>query len=192
MLPAIAGRISAADLDTLDLHFVASVLAQLGGVVLVTAAMAFLLLRRPPKARAKGLLPRLSAFAGTFLGVAFVWLPQQSLGTALSFLSLALMVSGAKRNPAFPDVPCAAEVGLPDYTVTTWYGLFAASATPRAVISKLHADVARALKTPEVIERLKRDGSDVVANEPAVFDAHVRTEIENARRIVKASGMRLD
>ena len=37
----------------------------------------------------------------------------------------ALMVSGTKRNPAFPDVPCAAEVGLPDYTVTTWYGLWA-------------------------------------------------------------------
>lgn len=95
MLPAVAARVSAADLGTLDLHFVASVLAQLGGIVLVMAAMAFLLLRRPPKARAKGLLPRVSAFAGTFLGVAFVWLPQQSLGTALSFLSLALMVSGA-------------------------------------------------------------------------------------------------
>ncbi|HOZ66201.1 MAG TPA: tripartite tricarboxylate transporter substrate-binding protein, partial [Burkholderiaceae bacterium] len=37
----------------------------------------------------------------------------------------ALMVSGNKRNPAFPDVPCAAELGMPDYTVTTWYGLWA-------------------------------------------------------------------
>lgn len=76
--------------------------------------------------------------------------------------------------------------------MTTWYGLFAASATPRNVITKLHADVARALKTPDVIERLKRDGSDVVANEPAAFDAHVRAEIENARRIVKVPDMRVD
>ena len=45
----------------------------------------------------------------------------------------ALMVSGAKRNPAFPDVPSAAEVGLPDYTVTTWYGLWAPKGTPADV-----------------------------------------------------------
>ena len=42
----------------------------------------------------------------------------------------ALMVAGDKRNPAFPDVPCATEVGLPDYTVTTWYGLWTPRATP--------------------------------------------------------------
>ncbi len=45
----------------------------------------------------------------------------------------ALMVSGSKRNAAFPDVPCAAEVGLPDYTVTTWYGLWAPKGTPADV-----------------------------------------------------------
>ena len=69
--------------------------------------------------------------------------------------------------------------------------MFTPAATPRHIITKLHADVARALKLPEVIERLARDGSDVVVNEPAAFDTHVRNEIENARRIVKASGMRL-
>ena len=45
----------------------------------------------------------------------------------------ALMVAGNKRNPAFPDVPSAAEVGLPDYTVTTWYGLWAPKGTPADV-----------------------------------------------------------
>jgi tripartite-type tricarboxylate transporter receptor subunit TctC len=42
----------------------------------------------------------------------------------------ALMVSGAKRSPAFPDVPCAAELGLKDYTVTTWYGVWGPKAMP--------------------------------------------------------------
>ena len=120
-------------------------------------------------------------------GSTFTVLPQHAAGKLR-----ALAVTSAQRSTALPNLPTVAEAALPGYAMTTWYGLFAASATPRAVISKLHADVARALKTPEVIERLKRDGSDVVANEPAAFDAHVRTEIENARRIVKASGMRLD
>ena len=43
------------------------------------------------------------------------------------------MVSGNKRNPAFPDVPCAGELGLPDYTVTTWYGVWAPKGTPADV-----------------------------------------------------------
>ena len=120
-------------------------------------------------------------------GSSFTVLPQHAAGKLR-----ALAVTSAQRSTALPNLPTVAEAALPGYAMTTWYGLFAASATPRAVISKLHADVARALKTPDVIERLKRDGSDVVANEPAAFDAHVRTEIENARRIVKASGMRLD
>ncbi len=53
----------------------------------------------------------------------------------------ALMVSGAKRNPAFPDVPCAAEVGLPDYTVTTWYGLWAPKGTPADVQARIVEEI---------------------------------------------------
>jgi tripartite-type tricarboxylate transporter receptor subunit TctC len=89
-------------------------------------------------------------------------------------------------------VPTIAEAALPGFAATTWYGLFAGAATPRHIIVRLHADAARALKSPEVVERLTRDGSDPVGSEPAVFDAYVRTEIEKARRIVRASGMRID
>ena len=120
-------------------------------------------------------------------GSTFTVIPQNNAGRLR-----ALAVTSAQRSPAVPDLPTVAESALPGYAMITWYGLFTAAATPRSVITKLHADVARALKLPDVIERLARDGSDVVANEPAAFDAHVRTEIENARRIVKASGMRLD
>ncbi len=120
-------------------------------------------------------------------GSTFTVIPQHSAGRLR-----ALAVTSAQRSPAVPDLPTVAESALPGYAMITWYGLFTAAATPRNVITKLHADVARALKLPDVVERLARDGSDVVANEPAAFDAHVRAEIENARRIVKASGMRLD
>ena len=120
-------------------------------------------------------------------GSTFTVIPQNTAGRLR-----ALAVTSAQRSAALPNLPTVAEAALPGYAMTTWYGLFAPAATPRAVITKLHADVARALKMPDVIERLTRDGSEPVASEPAVFDAHVRTEIENARRIVKASGMRLD
>lgn len=120
-------------------------------------------------------------------GSTFTVIPQSAAGRLR-----ALAVTSAQRSTALPDLPTVAEAALPGYAITTWYGLFAPAATPRALITKLNTDVARALKMPDVIERLTRDGSEPVASEPAVFDAHVRTEIENARRIVKASGMRLD
>ena len=62
----------------------------------------------------------------------------------------ALMVAGGKRNPAFPDVPCAAEVGLPDYTVTTWYGLWAPKGTPADVQARDHRRHAKAVATDEL------------------------------------------
>jgi tripartite-type tricarboxylate transporter receptor subunit TctC len=120
-------------------------------------------------------------------GSTFTVIPQNTAGRLR-----ALAVTSAQRSPALPHLPSIAEAALPGYAMTTWYGVFAPAATPRPLVAKLHADVARALKLPDVIERLARDGSDVVASEPAAFDAHVRAEIENARRIVKASGMRLD
>ena len=120
-------------------------------------------------------------------GSTFTVIPQNAAGRLR-----ALAVTSARRSPALPSLPTIAEAALPGYAVTTWYGLLAPAATPRPLVTRLHADVARALKLPDIIERLARDGSDVVANEPSVFDAHVRSEIENARRIVKVSGMRLD
>ena len=103
----------------------------------------------------------------------------------------ALAVTTAKRVPAL-QLPTIAEDGLPGYEATTWYGIFTVAATPAAVISKLNADIARALRQPDVADRLARDGSDAVSSEPAAFDAFVRNEIEKVRRIVKAAQMRLD
>ena len=120
-------------------------------------------------------------------GSTFTVMPQAASGRLRM-----LAVTTAKRANALPNVPTIAEAALPGYEATTWYGLFISSGAPRAVIARLHTDIARAIKLPEVNERLLRDGSEPVASEPAAFDAHVRAEIDKARRIVKASGMRLD
>ena len=59
----------------------------------------------------------------------------------------ALMVSGPKRNPAFPDVPCAAELGLPEYTVTTWYGMWAPRGTPADIQTRAVEELRKTVAT---------------------------------------------
>lgn len=120
-------------------------------------------------------------------GSTFTVLPQMNGGRLRG-----LAITAAQRSTVMPHLPTIAEAALPGYAVTTWYGVFAAAATPRNLISRLHADFARSIKHADVVDRLTRDGSEPVASEPAAFDAFIRSEIENARRIVKASGMRLD
>jgi len=61
----------------------------------------------------------------------------------------ALLVAGTKRNPAFPDVPCAAELGLPDYTVTTWYGIWAPKGTPADIQARAAEEIRKAGQTDE-------------------------------------------
>lgn len=119
-------------------------------------------------------------------GSTFTVLPHANTGRLR-----ALAVTTAKRVPAL-NLPTIAEDGLPGYEAATWYGIFTVGGTSAPVITKLHADIARALKQPDVAERLARDGSDAVASEPAVFDAFIRAEIDKVRKIVKAAGMRLD
>jgi protein-S-isoprenylcysteine O-methyltransferase Ste14 len=94
LVPALFAKLEAADVKQIDTAFVLSVLAETASFVLIVMALIFLLLRRPPKGKAKGVLPRLTAIAGTYLGVAVVWLPARPIGLMLSFLSLTLMICG--------------------------------------------------------------------------------------------------
>ena len=72
----------------------------------------------------------------------------------------ALMVSGNKRNPAFPDVPCAAELGLPDYTVSTWYGLWAPKGTPADVQARILEEVKKASTGEDLKVAWANNGAD--------------------------------
>jgi len=104
----------------------------------------------------------------------------------------ALMVSGAKRSPAFPDVPCSAELGLPDYTVTTWYGLWAPKGTP--VEAQTHAvdEIRKACQTDEAKAVWANQGAEFPNLTGAQFDAFIKTELRKWAQVVKASGAKLD
>jgi len=104
----------------------------------------------------------------------------------------ALMVSGVKRNPAFPDVPCAAELGLPDYTVTTWYGLWAPKGTPADVQSHIVEEIRRAAGTDELKAIWASNGADFGSLSPAQFGGFVSAEIKRWAAVVKVSGAKLD
>ena len=104
----------------------------------------------------------------------------------------ALMVAGGKRNPAFPDVPCAAEVGLPDYTVTTWYGLWAPRGTPGDVQEKIVEDMKKALATDELKTIWTNNGSEIPNVTMAAYGSFVNAEIKRWAAVVKASGAKLE
>lgn len=77
-----------------DIHFAVSILASAAAIAFIGLALILLAVRHPPKARAKGLVPRISAFAGAFLMVAVAWLPAPQVGVALSFVSVAMILGG--------------------------------------------------------------------------------------------------
>ena len=104
----------------------------------------------------------------------------------------ALMVSGSKRNPSFPDVPCAAELGLPDYTVTTWYGLWAPRGTPADIQARLLEETKRLAATDEIKAIWASNGAEFPNITGAQFGSFVSNEIKRWAAVVKASGAKLD
>ena len=104
----------------------------------------------------------------------------------------ALMVSGNKRNPAFPDVPCAAEVGLPDYTVTTWYGVWAPKGTPADVQARIVDELGKAAKSDELKTIWASNGAEFGNLTPAQFGAFVSSEVKRWAAVVKTSGAKLE
>ena len=101
----------------------------------------------------------------------------------------ALCVTAAQRSDAAPDVPTTAEAGLPGFEVSTGFGLFAPAKTPRPVIAKLHDEVVKALKLPQVRERLASQGADPVGSTPEQYDAFVKSEIAKWQKVCKDAGI---
>ncbi|WP_138515963.1 Bug family tripartite tricarboxylate transporter substrate binding protein [Rhodoferax bucti] len=104
----------------------------------------------------------------------------------------ALMVSGTKRSPAFPDVPCAAELGLPNYTVTTWYGLWAPKGTPADVQARVVEEVNRLAGADDIKTAWANNGAEFGKLTPSQFGGFVNAEIKRWAAVVKASGAKLD
>ena len=102
----------------------------------------------------------------------------------------ALAVTGAKRSAAFPDVPTFAEIGLPGYTVTGWFGLAVPKGTPKEVIAKIHAETVKALADPALRERLLQQGAEPGGMAPDAYAKFVRDETVRWSELARSAGVK--
>ncbi len=100
-----------------------------------------------------------------------------------------LAVAAAKRSPSFPDVPTAAEAGVPDYEVSTWYAMWAPAGTPPDIVEKMSQEVVKALNTPKLQELWASNGSAIPQMTGAKFGEFVDSEIDRWAGVAKEAGV---
>lgn len=104
----------------------------------------------------------------------------------------ALGVAGSTRLPQLPDVPTTSEAGLTGFDVSSWFGLVAPAKTPRPLVGQLSAQVANALREPDVQQRLVELGVRPIGSNPAEFAEFLRKDRAKWDGIIRAANVRLD
>ena len=99
----------------------------------------------------------------------------------------ALAVTSAKRSQALPEVPTVAESGLPGYELDFWIGVYGPAGMPPAVTKKLNDEINKALRAPDVREKLAAQGADVAGGAPDTLAAALKTDLPRMAKIVKAA-----
>ncbi len=105
---------------------------------------------------------------------------------------LGLAVATDKRVPEFPDMPTAAEIGVPAWIVSTWYGLWAIKGTPQPIVKRMYDEIVKALANPKLQAIWKEQLAQVGGESQADFAKRIRTEIEKWQKVVAAAGVKLD
>ena len=103
-----------------------------------------------------------------------------------------LAVTGAQRSSVLPDLPTVAESGLPGYEVSAWFGIFAPAGVPQPAVQRLNAEFVKALREPDLRQRLASQGAEPLTSTPDEFAAYLRSEIDKWAKVVKAAGMKVD
>jgi tripartite-type tricarboxylate transporter receptor subunit TctC len=104
----------------------------------------------------------------------------------------ALAVTTPKRASGLPEVPTLAETGLTGFDMTNWYGVMGPAGMSRELVTKLNADINKALQEPTVRKRLVEVGTEITTMSPEQFDAFVKTEITKYAQLVKAANVSVD
>ena len=138
----------------------------------------------------KGAGPALNDLLGNHVDLFFSGFPAAWAQVKAGKLKL-IAVSPAKRSPAAPDVPTVAEAsGIADFDISLWQGVFAPRATPKEVVARLNAELNRIVTQPEIRERLRNEGADVIPLAVDQFAAFVKSESEKYLNIIKQSGVK--
>ncbi len=142
----------------------------------------------PYKGGAQAVIALLSGEVGIMFTVPFPTVPHVKSGKLR-----AVTLLGDKRIEAMPDLPTAVEAGYPALSnVLEWYGVVAPAATPRETIARLNAAIVRALKSPDVLERIHSLGQYPAPSTPAEFAEFMRVDYERWGKVVKASGAKVE
>jgi tripartite-type tricarboxylate transporter receptor subunit TctC len=104
----------------------------------------------------------------------------------------ALAVTGARRLPLLPGTPTVSESGFPGYEASSWYGVLAPAGTPRPVVLKLNAEIAKALAQSEVKASLTGEGAQPIGGTPEEFAAYIRSENERLGKAIREARIRLE
>jgi tripartite-type tricarboxylate transporter receptor subunit TctC len=103
-----------------------------------------------------------------------------------------LAVASANRIPNLPNVPTFAEVGVPGFEVSSWQAVFAPAGTPKPIVQRLNAEIAKALKMPDVVARLDELGMNPSAGTPEQLGDYQKAEVAKWAKVVKAANIKPD
>ena len=103
-----------------------------------------------------------------------------------------IAVTSARRAASSPDIPTIAESGVKGYAVTNWYGVLAPAKTPGAIVERLHGEIAKVLRDPDVAKHFAADGAEAVSSTPKDFAAHISSESRKWAMVIKEAGIKGD
>jgi len=104
----------------------------------------------------------------------------------------ALALVAPQRSPALPEVPTAAEAGLKDFEVTTWYGVMTPAGTPRPIVTRLNSELVKIMHAPDVKQRLAGMATDPLTSTPEEFAAYLKQEIAKWGDVVRKANLKAD
>ncbi|HEY7742767.1 MAG TPA: tripartite tricarboxylate transporter substrate binding protein [Burkholderiales bacterium] len=104
----------------------------------------------------------------------------------------AYAITGKKRFSGAPDVPTAAEAGLPDFEATSWFGMCVPARTPPSIIGRLNRDIVEILRAPATRDWLYKQGAEAIPSTPEAFGDLIRSDIVKWKKVVEASSARAD
>jgi tripartite-type tricarboxylate transporter receptor subunit TctC len=140
----------------------------------------------------KGGAPALQELVGGQIAIVFA-----QLSTSISLIDSgkirALGVTTSRRSPVYPNLPTIAEAGLRGYDTLTWNGISARAGTPRPIVTRLHAEIAKAVQAPEAKSRYEQQGIEIAASaSPEEFDQFIRADVAKMARVAREAGIKVD
>lgn len=139
----------------------------------------------------KGGVPQVTALVSGETQVSFA-----TIGTVISQIRQGklrpLGVGGAQRAGSLPEVPTLAESGVKGYEMNPWVGLFAPAGTPTAIVDRLNAEANKALRAPDVVQKLRNQALDPWTSTPDEFNARLKTDYEKYGQLIRLTGAKIE